>query len=202
MKTRYGYEFDPSTMYQPKPKTNEIYVGGVAQIHPDGKVTGINDFEVEKDVVNKYNVYHVNDCFTFKAYKEAAKRMWPIRPKGLYVVDHINRDSTDDSWSNLRPVNSALNNLNQYREGTKGYIHETQEWLDKVNAARAAKGEQPLYLNGPPRNKFIACLTYKGERHELGVFETADEATECYLASKEQFIQDTLRDIWTKFLLD
>ena len=198
---KYGYEFDPTTMYQPRRRADEVFVGGAAQISPDGEVTGIYGFEVEKDVVRKYNVYKVNNIFSFKAYREIASKLWPVRPKGLYVIDHINRDSTDDSWSNLRPVNSALNNLNQYREGTKGYIHETQEWLDKVNAARAAKREKLLYLKGPPRNKFIACLTYKGKRHDLGVFETADEATECYLASKEQFIQDTLRDIWTEFLM-
>ena len=151
-------------------------------------------------MVNNYNNYTINECFPFKGYKEIANKLWPIYPSGLWVVDHINRDSTDDSWKNLRRVNSALNNLNQYREGTCGYVHETKEWLDKVNAARAAKNQKPLYLKEPPRNKYIACLTYKGVRHELGVFDTPEEATKHYLANKEKFIQDTLRDIWSRFL--
>ena len=93
-----------------------------------------------------------------------------------------------------------MNNLNQYRKGTKGYIHETKEWRDKVNAYRATKNMKPLYLKEPPRNMFISCLTYKGKRYEFGAFHSPEKATAEYLAKKEKFIQDRLREYWSAFL--
>ena len=93
-----------------------------------------------------------------------------------------------------------MNNLNQYRKGTKGYIHETKEWRDKVNAYRATKKMKPLYLKEPPRNMFISCLTYKGKRYEFGAFHSPEKATAEYLAKKEKFIQDRLREYWSAFL--
>jgi hypothetical protein len=58
----------------------------------------------------------------------------------------------------------------------------------------------PIILKEPPRNKYIANITYKGKPYELGVFDNPEDATECYLAEKEGFIQDKLRNIWTEFL--
>ena len=123
---RYGYDFDPVTMYQPKPKKDVVFVGKVAQIFSDGACLPLGDFVLESENINNYNHYTINECFHFKGYKEIAKTLWPIYPSGLWVVDHVNRISTDDSWHNLRRVNSALNNLNQYRTGTCGYVHETR----------------------------------------------------------------------------
>ena len=85
----------------------------------------------------------------------------------------MDRDRENDSFDNLRPVNASLNNLNQYRASTKGYIHETQEWVDKVNGYRAKKGEPLLILKEPPRNMYISCCTYKGKRYEFGAFHYA-----------------------------
>ncbi len=115
-------------------------------------------------------------------------------------MDHINRDRSWDAWENLRLVDTSLNNLNQYRKGTRGYIHETTEWRDRVNAYRAKKKMRPLYLKEPPRNMYISCLTYKGKRYEFGAFETPQEATTEYLAKKEGFIQERLRELWSAFL--
>ena len=143
--------------------------------------------------------YAVNG-WGFQAYKSAAYQLWKKRPKELTWVDHGDRNRENDSFDNLRPVNASLNNLNQYRPNTRGYIHETQEWIDKVNGYRAKKGEPPLILSEPPRNMYISCCTYKGKRYEFGAFDKPEDATACYLRSKEAFIQARLRDIWTEFL--
>ena len=197
---KYGYNFNPETMYQPEPRHKYVHVGRGAGFFEDGHCEAREGYTLDHKIVNGYNLYTIDDAVSFNGHKEIANKLWPFYPKGLHVVDHANRVSTDDSWSNLRRVNSSLNNLNQYREGTKGYFHETKEWVEKVNASRAKRKMKPLYLKEPPRNKYIASLTYKGKQHELGVFDTPEEATKCYMESKEPFIQDTIRDVWTKFL--
>ena len=65
---------------------------------------------------------------------------------------------------------------------------------------RVKKKLNPIILKEPPRNKYVTIITYKKKAHELGVFDTPEEATQCYLDKKEGFIQDKLRDIWTGFL--
>ena len=203
----YGYIFEPAVDYQPRVVKEYVVVcngkaivdaDGTVRLNPDSKSSG---FDVLGHQINPkgYNSYEING-WNFAAYKSAAFQLWKKRPKGLSWVDHIDRDRTNDSFSNLRPVNASLNNLNQYRPTTKGYVHETQEWVDKVNAARAAKRQRPLILKEPPRNKYISCCTYKGVRHEFGVFDDPEDATACYMLSKEPFIQDCLREMWTEFL--
>ena len=200
LKNKYGYVFDPETMYQPALPDIQYFDEGMCRYFPDGRVETLDpDWELEQSTFKGWNNYSQAGG-GFRAYVKAAKRFWPHRPKGLTAIDHINRDRSDDSWSNLRLCSTSLNNLNQYRKGTKGYRYETSEWLEKVNASRARAGKAPVYLRGPPRNKYIALLTYRGESVELGEFDTPEEATECYVAAKEPFIQDQLRRIWTEFL--
>ena len=197
----YGYIFDPETMYQPEiDPTATHYRYGFSRFDRDGSVRTVDeDWEVEHTSVKGWNVYEQAGG-AFRAYRKTADHFWPHRPRELSVVDHINRDRGDDSWGNLRLVNPSLNCLNQYRKGTRGYRHETSEWLQKVNAYRARTGKPPLYLPGPPRDQYIAVLTYRGDTVELGAFDTPEAATECYLAAKEPFIQNELRRLWTEFL--
>ena len=196
----YNYNFDPATMYQPAiPEVDFVTTpNGVVVVHRDGTVTS-DVTEPWHDTVRGYNSYIINgSCYA--AYKVAANALWPKFPKNLKVVDHIDRNRANDSWGNLRRVDVSLNNLNQYRKGTKGYIHETSEWRARVNAYRGRNRMPPLYLKEPPRNKYISCLTYKGKRYEFGAFDTPEEATAEYLAKKEVFIQNRLREYWTAFL--
>jgi hypothetical protein len=196
----YGYDYDPATMYQPALPDVEFVTSqnGVVVVHRDGTVT--SDVTIPwHETVRGYNSYVVNgSCYT--AYKTAATALWPNFPPNLKVVDHINRDRSCDAWENLRKVDVSLNNLNRYIKGTKGYIHETKEWRDKVNACRARKNQPPLYLKEPCRNKYVSCLTYKGNRYEFGCFDDPESATAEYLAQKENFIQDRLREYWSSFL--
>lgn len=199
---RHGYDFDPSYMYQPKidPELDYFYLfEGNVCIWRNGAVRDPYDRWVWNTCENGYNKYEYNGT-AFWAYREAAKKLWPVYPKELSFVDHIDRVRTFDGWVNLRRCSPSLNSLNQYREGTKGYRHETKEWLANVNAYRAKTHKKPLILKEPPRNKFIACLTYKGETYELGVHDNPEDATAQYLEEKEPFIRDRLRDIWSEFL--
>ena len=197
---RHNYTFDPDSMYQPAlPDTDYVTSrNNVLVVHRDGTVSS-DVAEPWHVTVRGYNSYEINgSCYS--AYKVAANALWPAFPPELKLVDHINRDRSCDAWTNLRKANVSLNNLNQYRKGTRGYIHETKEWRDKVNAYRASRKLPPLYLKEPCRNKYISCLTYKGKRYEFGAFDDPESATKEYLAKKEEFIQDVLRKYWQAFL--
>ena len=201
---KYDYDFDPAVDYQPKPKADVVHLWGGATMEADGSVHVSNTclFKLLHDLNNKgYNNWEINGCpVTPPVYKQAAKQLWPEKPAELSWVDHIDRNRTNDAFDNLRWVNASLNNLNQYRRKTKGYYHETQEWLDSVNEIRAKKKQRPLVLTHKPREKYIAAVTYKGTSHELGAFETPEAATKCYNKRKEGFIQERLRDLWSEFL--
>lgn len=194
------YNFDPSYMYQPQPPMVEYYDRGKLRFHMDGSVESMDDmWPLTKTVHNGYNMYEWKG-YGFKAYKATAQEFWPEYPRELNCVDHINRCRQQDAFSNLRRVDSGLNNLNQYRTRVKGYRHETKEWLAKVNGYRVKTNQPPIILKEPPRGKYIAIITYKGKPYELGAFDTPEEATKCYVNQKEGFIQNQLRDIWTRFL--
>ena len=196
----YGYIFDPETMYQPVLPDVDYFDDGLCRFYRDGSVRTLDpDWELEHGTYKGWNNYSQAGG-GFRAYVKAAEHFWPHRPRELVAIDHINRNRGDDSWGNLRLCSTSLNNLNQYRRGVKGYRHETSEWLKTVNASRAKSRKSPIYLRGPPRNQYIACLTHRGDTVELGAFNTPQEATACYTAAKEPYIQAELRRIWTAFL--
>ena len=198
---RYGYNFDDS-MYQPAVPDIEHFEVPFFEstyVYKDGSVKRKGDLEFDLVHINEYNVYQIG-CGSFKSYQEAGKKFWPHYPPKFKDIDHISRVRSDDSWSNLRRVNRSLNNLNQYRKGVKGYHHETKEWLATVNGYRTKKRLSPLILKEPPRNKYISRIMYLKETYELGCHDTPEQATQCYLESKEQFIQDRIKEAWCKFL--
>ena len=194
------YNFDPSRMYQPQPPQIEYFDEDGLRFKCDGTVENLNtDWGLDKTSFKGWNVYeHAGG--TFRAYRRIADHLWPDYPKELNCVDHINRCRHLDAFSNLRRVNTSLNNINQYRPGVKGYRHETKEWLQKVNGYRANNNQSPIVLDHPLRNQYIAIITYKGKPYELGAFDHPEDATKCYLEGKETFIQDRLREIWTDFM--
>jgi hypothetical protein len=75
------------------------------------------------------------------------------------MIDHKNRDGTDNRWSNIRPANQGLNNANSSRPNKTGF-----------------KGVG--LLNGRYRAKF----RYKGKFKCLGYYNTAEEASRAYQA--------------------
>lgn len=78
--------------------------------------------------------------------------------KSRRIIDHINGDTTDDRWHNLRQATKAQNAQNT----AKNKPHDLPKgvWLQK----------------GRYRAKIVA----KGQRYYLGMFATAEEAHQAY----------------------
>ena len=68
------------------------------------------------------------------------------------VIDHKDRNKSNNKWDNLRPATVAMNAFNK---GAKGYT---------------ARG-----------NKFEASIKYNGKQQSLGLFDTEEEAKTEYL---------------------
>lgn len=85
-------------------------------------------------------------------------------PKGFFV-DHINRNSLDDRIENLRLATASQNcqNRNMPNKIAAG-VH-----YDKIN------------------NKYISRITVNKKRILLGIFDTVDEASNCYKIAKNKF---------------
>ena len=97
-------------------------------------------------------------CATGKQTRLLLHRMLMNPPAGMQV-DHINGIKHDNRKANLRIVTSQVNNHN--RQSAKGY-----SWKKNV-----AKYQAEIMLN----NKTIY----------LGLYNTADEARQAYLAAKK-----------------
>jgi hypothetical protein len=76
------------------------------------------------------------------------------------MLDHINRDKSDNRICNLRIVNNSLNSQNQ---DVKGYC-----W-DKS------------------RNKWVSRISIEGNNINLGRYDTEEEARQAYLSAKLKY---------------
>lgn len=86
---------------------------------------------------------------------------WP--PAG---IDHRNGNRADNRWENLRPATSAENAQNQSRpQKNNPYLGVCWE---------------------PSCNKWKARIRVNGVEKYLGVFATAEEARDAYLAAKKE----------------
>ena len=82
-------------------------------------------------------------------------------------IDHLNGSRSDNRISNLRPADYVINNQNR----------------------RAAACNNPTRLLGVGRRldgKYIARIMARGEKHFLGVFDSAELAHETYLKAKRR----------------
>jgi hypothetical protein len=81
---------------------------------------------------------------------------WPAR-----VVDHINRNKADDSWSNLRLATNSENAANQCvrKSNVSGFVGVS--WC-------------------ADRQKWAAQIRIAGRKTNLGRFATAEEAAKAY----------------------
>jgi len=82
------------------------------------------------------------------------------------LVDHINRVTADNRWSNLRPATPAQNTFNSRlrKDNTSGY--------------------RGVCKSG---NEFSAYVTFERKRHYLGNYSTAKEAGDVAAAARLKF---------------
>lgn len=100
----------------------------------------------------------------------ASRVIWEMHngpiPRGM-EIDHINRDKSDDQVENLRLATRFQNNAN-----TRAKISNTSGF----------KGVD-LHKGGP---KWRARIRINGQRLNIGVFETAEEAAAAYNAKASE----------------
>lgn len=83
-----------------------------------------------------------------------------------YEVDHINGDPTDNRWGNLRDVRGITNIQNQRRARVNNKL-----------------GIQGVSLR---KGRFRAQIKNMGKSHEIGVFDTPEQAHLAYLEAKRR----------------
>ena len=87
---------------------------------------------------------------------------WPSN-----IVDHINRNKKDNSWSNLRDTDRTINNLNKVKANKNNLS-------GKLGVAKHPNG-------------WTAQLKIKGKKHHLGLFNSIEEAEKSYLHFKSNY---------------
>lgn len=106
----------------------------------------------------------------YKTHRLAWLYVYGEWPNGQ--VDHINGVRIDNWIANLRDVSGSVNQQNQKR-ATK--CSKT----GLIGAHRAS--------DAPRSKQFMARIRVNGKSKYLGMFPTAEEAHEAYLAAKRQF---------------
>jgi hypothetical protein len=99
--------------------------------------------------------------------------LWMTGKWPLYQMDHINRDRSDDRWSNLRearPFQNQGNKINSNnRLGLKGVCYESD------------------------RQKYKAYIEINGKSVNLGRFDTVEEAQAAYEAAAKVYFGNFAR---------
>lgn len=78
------------------------------------------------------------------------------------LVDHANRDPSDNSWPNLRPATCTQNHANKIGYGSTGF-----------------KGVRP------DKKKWMARIGINGRTRYIGVFATPEEANSAFAREAE-----------------
>jgi len=86
------------------------------------------------------------------------------------LIDHKNGNQLDNRWENLRPATSYENAWNL---------------VTKKNVRCGFRG-----VTSDKRGRFLARICVRGRRIFLGVFKTAEEARDTYLAAQEKHHAD------------
>jgi len=127
--------------------------------NPDtGLFFSITNIETPIGTINKsgYVIFRVNGKLLY-AHRVAFFLMHGFLPK---MVDHINRNRSDNRLANLREADAKLNS-----ENSKGY---------GVTKPKHTK-------------KWASSITNNRKRIHLGYFDTAEEANKAYLLAKQKY---------------
>ena len=129
-----------------------------------GKELPINYFLISTtclEKVIKHNWYIDSNGYpmTYTARsKTLHKNLLGKQQKG-YVIDHINRNKLDNRYENLRVITQKENSYNRTKN---------------VTSNNKYKG---VIKRG---NKYVASISKDGKRHEIGGFETEEDAANAY----------------------
>lgn len=107
------------------------------------------------------------DFVSYRAHRLAWMYMTGKEPK--HVIDHIDGNRTNNTWTNLRDVSQTTN---------------------RQNLHRAARGSASGLLGAhrcSGTNKWGSSITRNGIRTWLGLHSTPQEAHAAYIASKNSF---------------
>lgn len=105
----------------------------------------------------------------YKDY-QASRLIWVMmtgEDPGVQMVDHINRDRSDNRWSNLRIATTKQNAIN--RSGVKGYCER-----ERVEG----------------KNVYTAQIKIDGRDRHLGTYKHKSHARVAYLAVKKFLFPD------------
>ncbi len=124
-----------------------------------GKITTPSGVESVRKSGNGYNMITIRDHNRKQKDLYAHHFGWYFKYKEVVdLLDHINRVKTDNRISNLRSVTKSQNAMNM--SNTKGYTYCSRT------------------------KKYIAIIMTNYKKKHLGVFETPQEARNCYLENK------------------
>lgn len=87
---------------------------------------------------------------------------WP--PKG-FVIDHINRDRSDNRWANLRLADASQNGMNSTMRSDN------------------TSGHTGVYRHGPDSKWWQAKISVRGRTVHVGTYPSRDEAIAARVAA-------------------
>lgn len=104
------------------------------------------------------NAYKGRKMYAWTSFVRAdGKRVWRTMHQVLMpdaeVVDHLDRDTLNNSRANLRPANAGMNAQNRDKKSRSGYTG--------------------VYQDG---KRWLAEIKVGGKRHPLGRYDTREEA--------------------------
>jgi hypothetical protein len=125
-----------------------------------GIVYGVRGNEVKGKIKNYPTISLLHNK---KIYRLAAHQFiyYSVYNEVVDVIDHINRDTTDNRILNLRSVTHSKNMLNT---NSKGY------YFNKI----AKKWQAQIQINN--------------EHKYLGLYNTEEEASKAYITEKQKYI--------------
>ena len=111
----------------------------------------LTKYKVYKDTQSGYYRLKIGDSYQY------LHRFILNAGKGI-IIDHIDRDKSNNKRENLRIATKSLNNYNRDVKSQ----HGRGIYFDKFG------------------NRFRACISYKNKTLKLGSFKTARDAKEAY----------------------
>lgn len=123
--------------------------------------------------VHGYRVISLNNK-QYYAHRLAWLYVFGEMPKGQ--IDHINGNRSDNRLDNLRDVSVSTNQQNL----RKAQKNSKTGFLGVMYMGEKRRGK-----------KYSSAVHHKGKRHNLGYFETPEEAHKAYLIAKRKIHEGT-----------